>query len=970
MMKQLKSVVLLLICLFSTTPLWAAYNTALLNLKPLDIDSIGFDGDIQFALRSNLDKRGEVQMMSRRDMESELFRQGLSMGNSDQDAILIGKALGVEFVIFGNVQMSDSGIATEIKMIDIVHERLAKEWQISFSGRNDINDKGPALANTLIKAMAQSLVDAKAEAKLALAAKAAQDELKKQYLSEFVGQVVQGGVEIVWKALEPDTIEIFNLYRGEAEQGPYIQIAALHANSYLDSQVESGKSYFYKLAVVEKSTGQQAEDVSIQQVTYIDNSIKLRPLSPTILSVDTGVKQSTVTFVPNLDNPIKGHTIKKYKIYRKRASGGNWLHVGTLTLNSDEPKLSYSFTDKNNVEDGEQYSYSVSAVNAKGYESPLSGTEVVISPGTPNLSVTQDGLLRQVELEWQVENSKGGFYLYRRLLGTTIWQRIGDVTQADVRRFIDRQGLEDGAEYEYYVSLVNNGRESDPSNIVAAKTKGLPPRPENLEAHSGLVKAIKLTWNAIEDEDIIGYKLYRMEDDGNGFQQGDQLSLIYEIPGHLTAEFVDGDGADKLQDGVQYHYAIAAVNKYGARGDLSYVATATTKTIPKGVGELSVTVNQADIVVSWPVAASNDVANYILSRKWNEQAWRQIAVLTADTSSYTDQELKPYAQTQYKLISQDQAGLESPEVVSEPVTNPAILVLEVKQQGLLRQIKLGWNVQQNITGYQIYRRKKDAEAWNKLVQIDNPTTDEYVDNKKLDDQTEYEYQISAIDGFVETPASAPVVAKTKDLPSPPKSFSAQSGLVKQVQLTWQAITDEDVGGYYIYRKNSEGKMERIKTIKDIKINTYIDDGSLFSKLADGNKFHYAISSFNIHDAEGGRTRIIDATTKPVPQQPAGLAVAEANGAVQLSWQANSEADISSYVVEKAQGKCSGWKELAVVASSQQKHADADVVAGSKYCYRVKAVDADELESDWQQQEITLAQAAVEAVQSTVGATAQ
>ncbi|EWH11598.1 fibronectin type III domain-containing protein [Catenovulum agarivorans DS-2] len=961
MIKQLKSVVLLLVCL-SATPLWAAYNTALLNLKPLDIDSIGFDGDIQFALRSNLDKRGEVQMMSRRDMESELFRQGLSMGNSDEDAVHIGKALGVEFVIFGSVQMSDNGIATEIRMIDIVHERLAKEWKISFSGRNDINDKGPALANTLIKAMAQSLVDAKAEAKIALAAQAAQAEMKKQYLSEFISQVVQGGVEISWRAIEPETIEIFNLYRGEAETGPYTQIASLQANSYLDSQVESGKSYFYKLAVVEKSTGEQAEDVSIQQITYIDKSIKLRPLTPTILSVDTGVKQSTVTFVPNLDNPIKGHVIRKYKIYRKRSSGGNWLHVGTLTLNTDEPKLSYSFTDKNNVEDGEQYSYSVSSVNSKGYESPLSGTEVVFSPGTPNLSVHQDNLLRQVELDWQVEGSKGGFYIYRRELGTTIWQRVGDVEQSDVRRFIDRQGLRDGAEYEYYVSLVNNGRESDPSNIVSAKTKGLPARPENLQAQSGLVKAVKLTWNAIQDPDLIGYKLYRMEDDGNGFQQGDQLSLAYEIPGYQTAEFIDGDGEKQLKDGVQYHYAIAAVNKYGARGDLSYVASASTKTLPKSVGQLSAEAGQQDITISWPASTAADIANYILSRKWNEQDWQQIAVLPADATGFVDKELKPYAQTQYKLISQDQAGLQSAEVYSSVVTNPATLQLSVKKDQMLRQILLTWNEQQNVTGYQIYRRKQGSQDWNKLVQIDSPLTTEYLDNKKLADATAYEYQISAIDGFVETPASEAVTAKTKSLPSPPKSFAVQSGLVKQVQLTWQSITDSDVAGYYIYRKNDEGKMERIKTIKDIAINTYIDDGSLFSKLNDGTEYEYAISAYNTYDAEGGRTRIIGATTKPVPSAPKGLQASANSGIVELVWNANAESDISNYVVEKATASCNSWRELAVVVSSQQKHTDSDVVAGSTYCYRVKAIDQDELESSWQQTEVAIAAASSAAVE--------
>ncbi|WP_143871464.1 fibronectin type III domain-containing protein [Catenovulum sediminis] len=953
MMKQFKSVLLLVLCCW-LLPLNAAYNTALLNLKPLDIDSIGFDGDIQFSLRSNLDRREEVQMMSRRDMESELFRQGIAMGNSDAEVLKVGKALGVEFIIYGEVQMSENGIATTIKMLDIVHERLAKNWNINFSGRNDINEKGAALANGLVKAMAQSLVDAKVEAQTAAKQADAQSAEQFNLLAAFTATSNNKGISLSWQPIASGAYNKYNIYRAETSVGPFTQIAALADTHYLDSQVENKKQYFYKIGLVDASNGLQTEDSNMQTVIYVDESLKNRPLSPTILSVETGVKQSKITFVPNLDNRSRGHNVYSYKIYRKRQDGGHWLHVGSIRLTSGEPKLSYQYFDKSNIEDGVSYSYAVSAVT-KNNESTLSGTEVVISPGTPVLSVGQDNQLREIELAWVVENANGGFYIYRRVAGTTIWQRIADIKQANVRRFIDRKGLLDGTQYEYYVSLVNNGKETDPSNIVTARTKALPATPQNFTAQSGLVKAVQLNWQALADLDIAGYKLYRMKDDGNGFQEGDQLTLVHEIKGVETQSFLDqGSQEAPLLDGTQYHYAIAAMNKFGARGNLSYVASATTKALPKSVGEIQVQVSSTQIQVNWPAPASADIKQFHLSRKWNNQSWVLIRVLPANETQYIDADLKPYAATTYQLIAEDNSGLMSSPIVSNPVINPAKLVLKVSKENLLRKIELSWHPQNNITGYKIYRKEEGDADWSKLAVIESASTSRYTDEYKLEDGRRYQYQISALDGELETPASEPVTAKTKAVPQPPKNFTVQSGLVKTVVLRWEKINDADVAGYYLYKMNDKGRMERLKTIKDRNIVEYTDDGSLFNKLSDGTEYQYAITAYNRFNAEGGRSPIIKATTKPVPAVVATLEASYQNGAVDIRWPANSESDIQMYEVEKASASCSSWRDLATLTASQTKTSDTDVTAGTKYCYRIKAIDSDALESaQWQSTEINI-----------------
>lgn len=935
---RIKGLILVALSLISS-PLFAIYSTALMNLKPLDIDSIGFDGDIQYALRSSLDKRSEVNIMTRREMESELFNQGIAIGSSFDDAIVSGRSLGVEFVIYGDVMMSEAGIKSNISLVDIKNARLAKKWELTFTGRTEINEKGPLLADTLIKAMAVSVKEA---ANLA-AAKAAMPVIKEKLLQNFTSKSVETGISVEWQASKPETINLYNLYRSNNQHGPFTQIAQVESNSYLDSQVEDKQTYFYKLAVVLKETNKQAEDVSITEVKFKDLRQVNRPFTPTILNVETLVRSAEITFVPNLDNPANNHLIQKYKIYRLKAGLSNWLHVGTIKINTKEPKLSYVYKDKNNIEDGASYSYAVSAVNQLGKESKLSGTEIFISPSTPVLSVAKDLQLREVELAWQIESASGGFYIYRRQKGTTIWQRIGAVKQNTIRGFIDRKDLKDDTQYEYYISLYNKGQETEPSNIVTATTKGLPARAEALSAESDLVKSVKLTWQKMDDADVAGYKLYRMEDDGDGFQEGDQLTLVHTINGGTTTEFTDtGTNGNTLKDGTTYHYAIAAMNKFSARGELSFIATATTKSLPKAVETLTAIGQSGSIALQWSEPLSQDIKYFHLYRKWDKQNWRAIAKLTVESRSYADSDLKPYAQTQYKLVAEDNSGLLSADVLSESITSPAELSLKLEADNLLRKITISWQAQKNITGYKIYRKQVAQASWKNIKTFESSDVSRYTDTEVFDG-IQYEYKLTAIDGYLETPSSNIILAKTKPLPNPPMEFKAASGLVKQVNLSWKPSTDPDIAGYHIYRIDGN-EADKIETIDHRKISKFTDKGSLFSSLKDGREYGYRISAFNKFEAEGLRSEIITATTKSLPDSVKQLTLNYTQSTIQVSWAANLEADITQYILERSTGKsCLLWR--GVTKTAEVQFVDTDVKAGEFYCYRVKAKDKDNLESE-------------------------
>jgi len=82
----------------------AAQNAlAIFNLTPTNMEAMGSDGEILYALISALERQKTVELMSRRDMEEILFQAGLVQGGDTASVAKAGKALGISFILFGSV---------------------------------------------------------------------------------------------------------------------------------------------------------------------------------------------------------------------------------------------------------------------------------------------------------------------------------------------------------------------------------------------------------------------------------------------------------------------------------------------------------------------------------------------------------------------------------------------------------------------------------------------------------------------------------------------------------------------------------------------------------------------------------------------------------------------------------------------------------------------------------------------------
>jgi chitodextrinase len=163
------------------------------------------------------------------------------------------------------------------------------------------------------------------------------------------------------------------------------------------------------------------------------------------------------------------------------------------------------------------------------------------------------------------------------------------------------------------------------------------------------------------------------------------------------------------------------------------------------------------------------------------------------------------------------------------------------------QIDLTWDASIDnvgVTGYKIYRD-------NALV--DTSPTNSYSDTG-LASETEYQYEVSAFDAAAnESARSAPDSATTAaagdtEAPSVPQNLVATAVSSSQIDLTWDASTDNvGVTGYNIYRDNV--------LVDTSPTNAYSDTG-----LAIETEYEYEVSAFDAAANESARSAPDSATT--------------------------------------------------------------------------------------------------------------
>ena len=269
------------------------------------------------------------------------------------------------------------------------------------------------------------------------------------------------------------------------------------------------------------------------------------------------------------------------------------------------------------------------------------------------------------------------------------------------------------------------------------------------------------------------------------------------------------------------------------------------------------------------------------------------------------------------LMVQGSAGLLIREVRLLPIQAPAVLSATPADGS----VSLAWSpVSANaLAGYRIYANG---------VLLDTTSDTSYTATGLTNGQS-YTFSVKAYDTSLrESQSSAwpAVVPRDSVAPATPTGLNATPG-DKQVALAWNAITDSDFAFYRIYANQA--------LVADNVTATSYTVGS----LANGTAYQFEIAAVDTSGNESAPSPAADATpfdTTP-PAVPTGLSATAGDGAVSLTWSANSESDFAKY-------KLYMDGELLDGNIATNGYTAVGLAKGTSYAFTVTAVDTSGNES--------------------------
>jgi hypothetical protein len=252
---------------------------------------------------------------------------------------------------------------------------------------------------------------------------------------------------------------------------------------------------------------------------------------------------------------------------------------------------------------------------------------------------------------------------------------------------------------------------------------------------------------------------------------------------------------------------------------------------------------------------------------------------------------------QVSAVNSNGEGMKSASVSATPTLQPPTGFTAIPGN---TTASLDWNDVGGATSYKIYQ---DGSL------LTTTTTKPYL-VKGLTNGTVYSYQVSAVNGSIESAKTAVVTAKP-DNPAVPSGFTATPGN-KEISLDWTLVPNAT--SYKIYKDGSF-------------LTTVTTKPYLITSLTNGTVYSFEITAVN---AIGESEKSAPVTASPIDfLAPTGLASNVSDSRVVLSW--NSSPLATKYRLYR------DGVFLSEIAGTS--YSDSSVTNGTNYKYEVSAVNS-------------------------------
>ena len=737
---------------------------------------------------------------------------------------------------------------------------------------------------------------------------------------------------------------------------------------------------------------------------YEGTTTALNP--PGNIRAQGGIGQITLNW-----NPVNSTNLAGYGIWRSTSATGNFALLRGESSVPDATTARTTFVDSTiDASVSKIYFYKLSTVDTDGQSSELStfvSAEVLDDTRAPamptNLVAITDANGKQVTLGWsapetdvgnqeltglsgyrvfrikdsqgklQIQGSQAALVQLATELGIDL-DNLGEISDdlkdifvelgivpAGQTYFLDTDGLEAGVLHVYVVIAVDpEGNTGPPAlTLVTINTPGASvPIPAGLRATKNEQARIVISWNPVNDPNLLGYLVSRSQSTQGPFTPVTSDTLF--TTGQTT--YVDSLVAtDQV-----YYYKVQTVVQDPQLGLLRSDTSTfidgqalADQSAPGAPSDLIISLDDdqfQQVTLNWtaPVTDRNGneltgLASFEIYRsRDNNTSFALIATVSSDQVSFVDTSVELLTTYFYAIRAVDQAGNAGPR--SQPVsvtTRGFAIPRNVRATAGEQKITLTWtaNTEPELTGYEILRFTDPTDETPDKTFSSVLTT--YVDTPVTADQP-FVYRVRAVGpSNIKSELSSPVSAQAT-APAPvlaaPRNVQARGG-IGHITITWSANTEIELTGYRVMRYTDPAQTEAEATFTTVN-TTYVD-----SPLVSGQTYIYRVQAIGTNNEESERSLYASATVsddQSAPGAPSDLIVSldETNfQLVTLSWTAptkdsnnNELTGLTSFEIYRSRDNNTSFALIATVSSNQVNYKDTSVELLTRYFYAIRAVD--------------------------------
>lgn len=368
------------------------------------------------------------------------------------------------------------------------------------------------------------------------------------------GKSTKDGILITWKSTQVNDMKGFDLFRSREFNGPFEKvnkkIIEAKDTSFVDKIKEPPEINYYFVT---------AEDFSSNKSQSLTALVKIQDATPPAIPVELkavgDVGKVILSWKKGTEKDLLG-----YFIYRSVTNTED-----EFVLLNPKPVLGNSYIDTLKKEARNFFQYKILAVDKKYNTSEYSAVVNVkmkdITPPPAPFLIEAINEEQSISLKWTGNSLEdvAGFYVFRSDKDdSSKWKQINKILIPPVQNTFADSSLAEGKYFYYIISQDSSGNKSIASNKLSAEyivDIPLPAVEGFTQKLNGDKSEAALTWTAINNKNLLGYVVFRKENETDNFDLA--ISLLQK-----ENTFVDKE----LSSGKTFYYLIKA---FDSRGNIS-----------------------------------------------------------------------------------------------------------------------------------------------------------------------------------------------------------------------------------------------------------------------------------------------------------------------------------------------------------------------------------------------------------------